>query len=447
VTLLVNRDFALLWTAGTISVFGDSIFTTTLVVWVGVFLAVHQSWGPLAVSGILLATLIPIVTFGPLAGVFVDRWQKRRTLLWMDALQAALIVFLLCATGNLPFLPGGGPSSGVQLGMIYSVVFLASLCTQLAGPARLALIRDIVPDQQRARASGLSEVARSLALLVAPPLAPILLLTVGAQAALLLNALSFVCSFFLQLGVRTPGVAGDRASDMSVRLWRELVAGLRFSVQDRVISTLLVTVGLITFGAGLLNALDLFFVLDNLHVSVNLYGFLEAAQGVGALLGAILAGMFAQRVGLIRTLTGSLLLTGVGIFFYSRLTSFVPALVVITCAGVFLAALNVAAGPLILRVTPRAYIGRVGATINPLGALMQVLGTVLAGSLASNTLLHLRVQALGMMFGPVDTIFAAGGLLILIGGMYALLRLGFTDPQPALSDDKVAESEQTGAMS
>ena len=181
----INRNFALLWTGGTISVFGDVIFDTSLVVWISVFLAAHQSWTPLAVSGVLLAALVPTFAFGPIAGVFVDRWDKRRTLLWMDAMRAVLIALLLLATNilPLPFLPGGRIPLAGQLSAIYVVVFLASLCAQFFGPARMALIGDIVPDEHRARASGMTQVTQSMAQIVAPPLAPILLLAVGEQVA------------------------------------------------------------------------------------------------------------------------------------------------------------------------------------------------------------------------------------------------------------------------
>lgn len=445
VGLFINRNFALLWTGGTISVFGDVLFDTSLVVWISVFLAAHQSWAPLAVSGVLLATLIPTFAFGPIAGVFVDRGEKRRTMLWMDAIRAVLIALLLLATNimPLPFLPGRHLPLAGQLGAIYTVVFLASLCTQLFGPSRIALIGDIVPDKHRAHASGMTQVTQSLAMIIAPPLAPILLLVVGAQAALLINALSFVCSFLLILAVRAPRAATSHESGESPNVLREFIVGLRFSMQNRVVLTLIVTVCVIMLGASALNVLDIFFVLNNLHASVNLFCLLATAQGVGAILGSLLAGMFANRIGLVRLLTSSLLIAGVGILIYSRLTSFVPALIDITLAGIFVAALNVAVGPLLLRVTPRAYIGRVMATLNPISAMMQVLGTVLAGYLASNILLNLHVQALGMTFGPIDTIFTEGAVLILLGAAYAILRLGFTDPQDAPA---AAASEPTAAM-
>ncbi|HEU5367177.1 MAG TPA: MFS transporter [Ktedonobacterales bacterium] len=432
--LFINRNFALLWTGGAISVFGDVIFDTSLIVWISVFLAAHQSWAPLAVSGVLLATLVPTFAFGPIAGVFVDRWDKRRTMLWMDATRAILIALLLLATNilPLPFLPGGRLPLAGQLAAIYTVVFLASLCAQLFSPARLALIGDIVAAPQQARASSMSQMTQSLAFLIAPPLAPILLLAVGPQIALLINALSFACSFATLLAVRAPRAATSRDAGERPNFLREFAAGLKFSVQNRVILTLLITTSVIMLGASALNALDIFFVRDNLHAPLNLYGFLETAQGVGAILGAVLTSMLAKKIGLARLLIVSLFLLGLCLLVYSRLSSLVPALIVIFSGGIVVAAANILAGPLLLRVTPRAYIGRVVATITPTSAVMQVLGTVFAGFLASNVLLGFHGQALGLTFGPIDTIFTGGALLALVGAIYALVRLGFTDP-PAVT--------------
>lgn len=444
---LINRNFALLWTGGTVSVFGDVIFDTTLVVWITVFLAAGQPWAPLAVSGVLLAVLVPTFAFGPIAGVFVDRWDKRRTMLWMDALRAGLIALLLLATNivPLPYLPNGRLPLAGQLGLIYTVVLLASLCAQFFGPSKMALIGDIVPDPYRTQASGMSQVTQSLAGIIAPPLAPILLLAAGPQVALLINALSFAFSFVMILAVRPPQAARSVHAGEQSNFFREFVAGLRFSARNRVILTLLVTVCVVMLGASAINTLGIFFVLNNLHAPVKLYGLLETAMGLGVILGAILAGLFAQRIGLARTLTCSLLIASISMLVYSRMTSFVPALIVAALFGIFQAALNVPAGPLLLRVTPRAYVGRVSAIINPASALMQVLGTMLVGFLASSVLLHFHAQALGMIFGPIDTIFTSGAVVALLGAVYALLRLGFTDPPPIAEDAPTPAAAEAAA--
>jgi MFS family permease len=90
--LLINRNFALLWLGQTISVFGDELFDFTLLIWIAAVLTrrpdgTTEPWAPLAVSGVLIATIIPYFLLGPLAGVFVDRWEKRQTMLWMDGLR------------------------------------------------------------------------------------------------------------------------------------------------------------------------------------------------------------------------------------------------------------------------------------------------------------------------------------------------------------------------
>ena len=136
--LLINRDFTLLWSAQAISKLGDVVFDYTLVFWIATSIAREQRWAPLAVSGIFVATALPTLGAGPIAGVFVDRWQKRPTMLLMDALRAILILLLLLATGILP-PPFQLPPFG-QLVAIYLVVVLATICAQFFDPSRLALV-------------------------------------------------------------------------------------------------------------------------------------------------------------------------------------------------------------------------------------------------------------------------------------------------------------------
>jgi len=79
---------ALLWAAQGLSYIGDQIFDTTLVVWIASVLAKDQTWAPLAVSGVLIAVAIPTLVIGPLAGVFVDRADKRRMMIATDGVRA-----------------------------------------------------------------------------------------------------------------------------------------------------------------------------------------------------------------------------------------------------------------------------------------------------------------------------------------------------------------------
>src|SRR5256885_16095946 len=97
--LLINGDFALLWSGQAISKLGDVVFDYTLVFWIATSIAREQRWAPLAVSGIFVANAIPTLGAGPIAGVFLVCWQKCPSLLLMIAFGAFFYLLILLATG------------------------------------------------------------------------------------------------------------------------------------------------------------------------------------------------------------------------------------------------------------------------------------------------------------------------------------------------------------
>lgn len=428
--LLINRNYGLLWIGQTISLFGDEVFDFTLLVWFAAVLSrrpdgTSAPWAPLAVSGILIATTIPFFLVGPLAGVFVDRWDKRRTMLWMDALRALLIALSLLAADivPLPLFPGGILPLPARLGLVYVVVFLVSACSRFFAPARLALIGDLVQEQDRPRASALAQGSAAAALVVGPLLAAPLLVAFGVQWALLIDALSFVASFLGIALVRAPEAARSVARGERGHVGREFVAGFRFAFTNRLLSTLIIALCISSLGFGAVHALYVFFTRDNLHASVSAVGLVGALFGAGGITGAILWGAFAQRVGLVRLFCISVSGFGLALLVEARMTSLVPGLALFFLIGVAQAGLQVAFGPLVLAAAPREMIGRVMAIVDPALRLAELLSVGLAGYLASTVLLGFRGTLLGFSFGPLDTLFLGSGLLMLLGGVFATVRL------------------------
>lgn len=442
--VLINRNFALLWLGQAISIIGDYVFDTTLVLWIFASLSLNQSWAPLAVSGLFLMTNLPNFLVGPLAGVFVDRWQKRQTMMYMDVIRACLVAVLLIAA-LLAHI-----TVSWQLGIIYGVVLLASVCSQFFNPARLVLIGDIVPEAEQARATGMLQMTISLAVIFGPVLATMLYNVVGVYLALFVNALSFVGSFLAILAIRVPGspeqpvaprfiegvapTKNDSGVDNQTKksFWSEFREGLQFCLGNRVLLTMIVTLVVSLFGVGSVNALTVFFVKQNLHVPASYYGILATAFGIGTAIGAIVAGMGAQRLGLIRTLWLSLLAMSAIFFLYSRLNNFTAALAVIFLLGFPIAAFNVALMPLVLQVVPRELVGRVAAVVNPLQSLALMLSIFVAGYLESTILAHFHLAVLGVVLGPIDTIYTAVSGIVLIAGIYAMISLAKVRiaPQP-----------------
>ncbi len=302
--LLINRDFALLWIGQSVSIFGDLMFTTTLVIWIALGLAKHQPWSPIAVSGVLLAAAAPTLLVGLFAGVFVDRARKRPLMLWMDGLRVIIVAPLVLVTGAIPLpgLAGGRLPLFWTLAAIYTVVVLVNIGEQFFRPSSMALIQEIVPKELQARAMGLSQVSISIALILGPALAAPLYAAFGPEWALLIDAATFAVSYLTIAAIRAQGAPLTARQQQGGSFWRELWAGFRFFFSNRVLVTLLLAIIVAVSGASALNTLDVFFATQNLHATTAMYGLIGGVFGLGSILGSLIFGMTAQRIGLARTL-------------------------------------------------------------------------------------------------------------------------------------------------
>lgn len=419
--VFINRNFALLWWGQTISSVGDYAWDTALILWVATDLAAGQSWAPLAVSGVILAAAVPQIVAGPIAGVFVDRWDKRRTMIVMTALQAIFAVLLILPTGTvaLPFVGRAQLPLGWQLGVIYADVALITICAQFFLPAQLALIKDIVPEVKQDQALEMSQAIQGLAVIIGPPVAAALVFGLGIDWALLLNALSFGISFLAALAIQAPPSASSLAPGETGHFSREFVAGFGYVLRHTVLRTILIAEVLTWLGFGALQALGYFFITQNLRAPASDYGLLGAVFGVGAIAGALLVTFLGERIGLTRLLWVALITSGLFVVVLSHLTSFPLALGAAFLFGISATAIIITAGPLTVDATEREFVGRVTAVINPVGRLAALLSVVVAGYLVSTVLRDFHATALGITFGPIDTVFTGMGLLAVVGGLYA----------------------------
>jgi MFS family permease len=371
---------------------------------------------------------------GQAAGVFVDRWSRRRTMLGSEVIRGVLVGLLTVVT----FLPQHDLPIGVWLALLYAVVFVVNSAGQFFNPARFATIGDIVTGEaDQARAFGVGQATTSTAAIIGPPLAAPLLFTVGIQWALLLNALSYAVSFIAVRSVRFPEPAPAPAQPTSAKpVWRtEFVAGLRMFAGNRFLVALLSIAVVAQLGTGAINALDIFFLTDNLHAASKLLGVLSMASGLGSIVGALLAGRIVRLINA-RNLTWLGLIVGGALFgVYSRQTSFIPGLILVFAFAIPFTALNTGMGPLLLAATPKAYMGRMMAVFNPINMGASTLSVIVAGSLASTTLRTFHTTIAGAHFGRIDTIFMVSALLIVLAGVYSYFALPPAGTESAGGDE------------
>ena len=419
---LVNRDYAKLWYGQAVSAVGDTVFGTTLVLWVSQVLVRGSAWAPVAVSGILIAAGAAVGLVGPVAGVFVDRWNRKSTMMRTEAIRAVMVAGL---TG-LSFAPVRDLPTGMWLAAVYLVVFVLTAAGQFFNPARFATTGDVVHgEEDRIRAAGLAEATTSAAGIIGPPIAALLLVTVGFQWALAANAASYVVSYlairFLRLapGPRSPAPAEAG----STGLYAEFSAGLRLFARNRFLMTLLTVTVICQCGTGAISALNVFFVTRDLHASSGLFGIAETAMGVGFIIGALAAGRMVRWIGA-RALTWSgLLATGVLAAGYGLQRSFPAGLVMLAIYAMPIAMLNTAVAPLLLDAAPREYLGRVMAVFMPVNQLASMLSVIVSGSLTSTVLRSFRASFAGITLNSVSLIFIVAGGLIFASGVRAFAAL------------------------
>ncbi|WP_353612709.1 MFS transporter [Streptomyces sp. NRRL S-495] len=409
------------------------MFSTTLVLWVATVLAEGKSWGPQAVSGVVLATSAAVMFVGPFAGVFVDRWDKRATMLGTEVLRGGLVAVLTAVA----FVPTRELPAGVWLALIYVIVLVLNAASQFFTPARFSIIAELVTDEaDRARAAGIAQATGQTAWIIGPPLAAPLLFAVGLQWALLFNALSYVVSYIaissadlrpvnpVRTGPAAPSTGkGAERPGKAERpgLFKDFAEGLRFFARNRFLVALLLLTVIGQLGMGALSTLNIFFATRNLHVSAESYGYLGMALGIGGIAGALAAGRVVQWIGARRTTWIGLMASGALLVLYSRQTGFPAAVTLLFVFVVPITMLNTAMAPLLLAATPQEFRGRVISVFYPVTRLAAMLTAVLSGWLAGSGLRDFSGSVAGLRFGPIDTIFAVSGLVVVLAGVYAHL--------------------------
>ncbi|WP_435971591.1 MFS transporter [Streptomyces sp. Qhu_M48] len=430
---LINPDYTRLWFGQAVSSVGDAVFSTTLVLWVATVLAKDEAWAPMAVSGVLMASSVAVLVIGPLAGVFVDRWDKLRTLLGTEVLRGGLVALLTVVS----FLPADALPAGAWLGVVYATVLLLHAAGQFFSPARFAILADLVTGEaDRARAAGIAQATGETAWIIGPPLAAPLLFTAGLQWALLFNALTYAVSYVAirSIGIRAtaagttrPGGTRKSTGKRQGGLRAEFVAGVRFFARSRFLVALLLIAVIGQFGIGALSTLNVFFTTDNLHASAHLYGYIGMAMGAGGITGALCAGRVVEWLGARRSTWVSLLVSGVLLVAYSRQSGFLGGVALLFVFAVPLTVLNTAMAPLLLAAAPPDFRGRVMAVFYPVTKLASMLAAVLSGWLAGSVLRDVAGSVGGVRFGPIDTIFAVSGAVVVLAGVYAWLALPGTE--------------------
>jgi MFS family permease len=271
---LQHRNFRLLWFGQLIS-FSGSMMQQAAILW-HVSLLVPSDRRGLALGIVGLVRVGPIVVFSLLSGVAADALDRRR-LMMVTQISAGLVALVLAA---LTF-------AGVTVVWpVYLLAALGAAAGAFDGPARQALIPNLVPREHLPNALSLNQIMFQSAAVVGPSIGGVLIATLGVGWAYLFNAISFLFVIAALLMMRdVPVIDAHERAAASFGAARE---GLRFVFSSPIIRATMLLDFAATFFASATALLPIF-AQDVLHVGANGYGWLYAAPSVGSLLaGAIM---------------------------------------------------------------------------------------------------------------------------------------------------------------
>jgi Na+/melibiose symporter-like transporter len=401
--LASRRDLRLVLAAGLVSNAGDWILI------IGLVYRVYAITGSTVASALTMASsCAPRVLLGAVAGVFADRWDRKRTMITADLLLAAVLLPLL-------LVHGAG-----QVWIVFAVMFAEGAIQQFFSPAEQAMVPTLVPDAELVAANAVSGQVSNVARLAGSALGGIIAAAAGIGAVTIADAASFVASAALLALVRATGRAAARPAgpggpvrERIAGIGDELRDGLRLSARHGVLRTLMIFALVTSVGEGIMSTLFTPFVEHVLHGSSQEFGLVVAAQAVGGILGGALAAGFGHRVRASRLLSYGAIAFGLvdlAIFLYPLgYVAVWPAVAGMVIVGLPGALTMAGLMTLFQRSTSDSHRGRV------FGALSAVEGvTVLAGTLGAGFLSR---------YAGIVPVLAIQGAGYVVAGLAMLARL------------------------
>ena len=267
---IFNRDFTKLWIGQLISNFGDNFFYMGLMATILYILELDAKY----LGFLMVMIALPTLMFGPIAGSYVDRWNRKRVMAVADILRGLIVLSLVFYH---------------ELWYIYGSVFMLATVSRFFYPAQSAIIPDIVEDDVLMSANSFSQTTYMLATILGPAIGAALIGMFGVTSVFLFDGISFFISSLFIMWMRFSGDVEGREGEKNV--WKETIDGIRFSLKNPVIKGVMTYIFVLILFFGGFGPLYMLFIRDVLHMGLFQMGVLEGLQGVGALIASITIGI------------------------------------------------------------------------------------------------------------------------------------------------------------
>ena len=393
--LFRNRNFMALWVGQMISFIGDYFN------WLAIPIVVNRLTGSAGMVGLsFISNALPALLLGPIAGVFVDRLDRRKVMIASDVLRGLLVLLLLTI------------QDASQVWVFYVVGFLISCTSQFFFPSRGAVLPLVVPDEEDwLPANGLMQIIQTVGLLAGPAIAGFAIGLWGERVAFIANSVGYFCSALAVMTMRVPRTTpGTNAESATIRgVLADMREGLVYLFTNRSMLGVLICMSVAFLGIGAINVIWVPYLQRTFGIGPQGLGMVDSAQGVGMVVGGLLLGILARRIPKVFLSAVGMLV--IGLMFGSM--GIVPVFWMIIGLNLFvglaLVPVQSALATIMQLSVPDLKRGRVGSSLG-----------------AFNTLASLLSMSFASLFGEaigLRNVFFIVGVFIVLSGILAFWML------------------------
>lgn len=390
-----HRNFALLWLAGVLSQSGESVRAVVFSLFV---LAKTDSF--FSFSLVLTIAVFPQVVVGPMAGVMVDRLNRKRVLIASDLLRGIAVCIL-------PFV--------TEVTQIYVIAAFMGLVAVFFFPARSALLPSLLPYKELSTANSLYEASSYIIYLLGSSVAGGLVALVGYNPAFFLDGLTYFGSALLlsQMNVSTIDKtrhAAMKPANVAGRVYiflEDLLQALNQIYRLKLVFLVFLLSSLTAFAFGFLPVIFPPYAKDVLKGGETGFGFLLSLKTLGGIIGAFLFPLLFSRRQSVFVYISSFLAYGLSYYLMGANTLFILGAVIVILQGASMPGLTIFETTALQTLLAEETLGRAFATFSTISALCGMIGRIAAGYLADT-------------YG-LTTVFFLGGSIYALGTIYALL--------------------------
>lgn len=380
------RPVRRLWIAQIVSVFGDFLAIFAIIAYVTFNL--HGT--ATQVGMVLVAFMAPFAVVSPIAGVFVDRWNLKHTLVASDCIRGVLCIGLIFVH---------------NIWAIYAILFTMSVVSSFFIPAQSVAVRTLVPMAGLMAVNGLMSQAQQGSQIIAPSVAGSLVEWFGARSCFIYDTLSFFfsASMVMSLTIERPPAQAPAASGAAA-VWDSMKTGFRFIFSHSTISFVIIAMTSGMFAMRCFGALLSVYVRDVLHSTSAAFGVLNTLIGIGMIAGTQLLTRFARHVPQQNLVVYGLGGMGVAVFITAIFGSMSGTVAGMLTLGFCAAAIFITATTLIQHETPQDLLGRVMSSLMCLMAGSQVVAMFVAAPVAE------KAGIRNLYFGSAAMLLAIGAI-------------------------------------